>query len=209
MFSGISHLSPYFTCRIFVVIMWWSLEISGNWSGVVGSVTFTYKSNNEKFIVVYLSPRSPAQYFTRRLYLKPGFIYFIYHNHRCIKENIMRVLTFTSYKDHFKVCTSLYAILHLYSIAISNCGVVLKRPNESITLSDYAMILYVAGLPSGNKETLVKITISKGTWFQHEGQGCSATWKDMGYIGDYPRSTRVVTLSYPQTIHLLRQDYYS
>lgn len=153
MFSGISHLSPYFTCRMFVVIMWWSLEISGNWSGVVGSVTFTYKSNNEKFIMVYLSPRLPAQYFTRRLYLKPGFIYFIYHNHRCIKENIMRVLTFTSYKDHFKVCTSLYAILHLYSIAISNCGVVLKRPNESITLSDYAMILYVAGLPSGNKET--------------------------------------------------------
>ena len=41
-------------------------------------------------------------------------------------------------------------------MTISNYGVVLQRPNESITLSDYVMILYAAGLPSGNKDTLVK-----------------------------------------------------
>ena len=68
----------------------------------------------------------------------------------------MKVLTYISYKEHFKLYTEIYD-----SIAVNNCQIGLAR-KDIILLSDIAVILYKAGLRTDVEDRHIKLTLSAG-----------------------------------------------
>ena len=72
-------------------------------------------------------------------------------------------LTFKSFKEHFEENTRLHG-----SIAINSCWFEMDMINNLVVLTDDVMILYTVGLPSGNKEAPIKITLAKAAYTNKE-----------------------------------------
>ena len=71
----------------------------------------------------------------------------------------MKVLTYTSYKEHSKLYAKIQNL-----ILVSSCQIGLARKGI-ILLSNVAVILYRAGSRTGVKDRRIKFTLSAGTYF--------------------------------------------
>ena len=70
----------------------------------------------------------------------------------------MRVVTYTSYKEHCKLYTQIRG-----SIAVNSCQIELTR-KDIILLSDMVVIFYRAGSRTGVEEGFIKLNLSAGTY---------------------------------------------
>ena len=71
----------------------------------------------------------------------------------------MKVLTYTSYKEHYDLYTKIHG-----SVAIHNCQIELAQ-KDIILLSKASLIVYKAGKQTGVTNTeFIKFTLSEGTY---------------------------------------------
>ena len=90
-----------------------------------------------------------VKYFTLTLYLNIVFIYLIG----------MKVLTYTSYKEHYDLYTTING-----SIVIHSCQFGLAQ-KDIILLSNTSLIVYEAGEQTGITNTeFIKFTLSEGNY---------------------------------------------
>ena len=70
----------------------------------------------------------------------------------------MKVLTYTSYKEHCKLCTEIHS-----SIAVNDCQIGLFK-KDKVLLSNIVSLFYKAGSRTGVEDKFIKFTLSAGTY---------------------------------------------
>ena len=71
----------------------------------------------------------------------------------------MKVLTYTSYKEHCDLCTEIHS-----SVAVNSCQIELTQ-KDIMLLSSVSVIFYKAGARSGTENSrFIKFSLSAGTY---------------------------------------------
>ena len=131
--------------------MWWSLKMFGSWIFTDVPFSSRYTSSNEKLLLLKPCFRSLVEYFALALYLNVVFI-----SLHLIK---MKVLTYTSHKEHYDLYTEIHGL-----IVVNSCQIRLPQ-KDIILLSKAPITTYKVGKPTGvENRNLIYSSIPAGTY---------------------------------------------